>query len=487
MGLRARTIDVMGRSGLTVVLVCIHAAMLLGVVLMPHPTSPDEAIYKGLAISMEHGGFSIWDGIYEPAPVEVHRTHGYPFLMLLLRRISTGTALLYLVQALMHLASILIVLRYLGGGAQSVVRRNLFLLLLLPQLQLMHYVGQVFPEIVMSFLLTAWAVSYVSGRNGMGHQLLRIVLAASSFWVRPIAILLPLFIVVGDVLIMRGSDRWIVLRRNVVLLVGFGLLGPLPFAMWNLRTHGYFTPLTLTGSAVISNMGIWQLKLPGYGTMHYFQYSTFGREFVSTVDDSTAARNYARYQEQWQRILAKTDTFMSAKDRERVPFMARHHQLWPTRSARYTVALDHAIAEENRAMIKEEPGYYLASRLYAAVRLWVTNINMPIERVLYRPSPGEFPVIGRPQGSGGWAKALLPFIITFITFGLGIPYLIVAVWRNRQRWYERRYMLYFIAYVWWVHIPMAIQSRYTVPVHVLAIACITLALTDRRQERTPVA
>jgi len=54
-----------------------------------------------------------------------------------------------------------------------------------------------------------------------------------------------------------------------------------------------------------------------------------------------------------------------------------------------------------------------------------------------------------------------------------------TIFRDRERWFPRRYLLYMIMYVWLIHVPMVIQSRYTVPVHVLAILCITLALTDR--------
>ena len=37
-------------------------------------------------------------------------------------------------------------------------------------------------------------------------------------------------------------------------------------------------------------------------------------------------------------------------------------------------------------------------------------------------------------------------------------------------------MLYVIAYIWLIHIPMSIQSRYTVPVHAITLACIAWPL-----------
>jgi len=354
---------------------------------------------------------------------------------------------------------------------------------MIPQFQMLHYVGQVFPEVLMSLFCTALAISNSTPGNRAIHIVLRILLMAAAFWVRPIALLLPLFVLFADLLVVRSTERMAVLKRNSIVVLGFAVLGPLPFAYWNLKTHGYFKPVTLTGSAVISNLGLWQLRLPGYGTIRYFQYNNFGREFIPWVDSTSAARYFADYEAQWDRIKEKTDPFMTERDRQWVPQMMEHQWLWATRSADYTVALDRAIAEENRAMIKAEPVYYLATRAYTAARLWVTNINLPMRRIIYRVTPGVHPVVGKPEGLMGWGKALVPFLITFISFGIGLPFLFISIWRNKRLWYERRYLLYIILYVWLVHIPMAIQSRYTVPVHVLAILCITLAFSDRLLDR----
>ena len=50
--------------------------------------------------------------------------------------------------------------------------------------------------------------------------------------------------------------------------------------------------------------------------------------------------------------------------------------------------------------------------------------------------------------------------------------------RRYGPWLDRRWILYMVLYIWMIHIPMAIQSRYTVPVHVLLIMAVALALAD---------
>lgn len=461
----------------------LHVLLVILAVSVPQPPSPDEATYLALADSMADGGFSVWDGVYDPAPVEVHRTHGYPTFLLAVRSISGSKHFLGMVQGGLYLFALWLVVRSLRRLNRGVFLSNLFLLLMIAQIQLLHYVGQVFPETLMVLFLTAYALSLSSGRHLRGDRWLLMVLLAASFWVRPIAILLPVFVLLGDLLLQPKGQRWPGARGHLLVAVGFVLLGPLPFAWWNWSNHGYFRPLPLTGSAVISNLGIWQLRLPGYGTVHYFQYNTFGRELLPWVGEHAAADHFDRYQAQWERIEQRAAPAMTPEDRERVPQMMEHSALWATRSPGYTRALDKAIQEENVRMIKAEPWYYLATRLYTAIRLWVTNINLPMEKVIYRPSPGTHPRVGKPKGVIGWTKVLTPFAITFITFGLGLPFIVVSIFRDRRRWYERRYLLMVIAYVWLVHVPMLIQSRYTVPVHVLAVMCLALAIADRQDSQ----
>ena len=98
---------------------------------------------------------------------------------------------------------------------------------------------------------------------------------------------------------------------------------------------------------------------------------------------------YAAYQEQWKRIDAASAPSMTEQDRALIPRMEKDFP----KALRYTLtgytrALDKAIAEENLNMIIQEPGYYLWSRAYTAVRLWVTNVNLPMEQIVYRPGNG---------------------------------------------------------------------------------------------------
>lgn len=468
-----------------------HLVLLIGAFFLGHTEAPDQATYYALADGLAQGSYSVWNGILDPAPVDLLRTHGYPVFLMLVRSISKNPTLLFACQSILHVLTILLLLRFIAPGPEGHLRQSLFLLLLLPQFQLVYYAHQVFPETLMATLGVSFVLLITDPIRSIPRTVLLGLLAAAIFWVRPVMLFFPLFILLLDLVFVAGSLRWPLLRRNAAMMAIALLLGPLAFGWWNLRAHGVFKPIPLSGSSVNSNLGIWQLRLPGYGTMHYFQYNYFGREVLPLVNDDEAAAFYAAYEDQWERIETEAARSMTEVDVRNMPVMAEHRtELYATRSPAYTMALDDVIGKENKQMIQDEPLYYLGTRLYAGVRLWVTNINLPMDKVVYEPTPGVRPKVGRPNGLSGWASALVPFLITFFTFGIGIPLLLGSVigsLRGRTgRWAPWRYALYMIGYVWVVHVPMSIQSRYTVPVHALAIACIALLLAgamSRKVER----
>lgn len=442
----------------------------------------DQSTYVGLAEGLENGVFSYWHGIVDPPPVEVYRTHGYPAFLAACRWFSHDLLVVKVAQAVLYAAALLLllhVLHRLRPGA--VAAQNMLLVLALVDLPLLVYPQLILPEAVMVFLNAAILAAALA-RSGPWWLRAPVLGAcmAIAFHVRPVMLLLPVLLVLVDAIVLRGAGRWAVVRGAGLAMVTALVLGPLAFAFWNRKHHGVFRPLPIAGSAVVSNMGIWQLRLPGYGTLHYFRWSAFGREAIPWVNDEEAARHYAAYERQWQRIDSLAMLHATPDDRLHLAAMEPHlDSLFATRSPRLTMAYDSIVAAENRRMIAEAPGYYLASRLYTAVRLWITNINVPMRHTVWKPAPGDRPVAGRPAGAAGWARALMPFTITFLLFGIGLPLLFRHVVRHRKGWVAHRHALAIIAYVWLIHVPMSIQSRYTVPVHLLVFLCYALAATWR--------
>ena len=475
-----------GRRARTILIGSHVLAIALSFRVFHDERSPDRCTYRGLADGIAAGHYSYWNGLLDPAPGEVYRTHGYPVFLWAIRAVTKELLAVKVVQSLLHACAIALLLLLLARLRPGDVRaQNLLLLITLPDVPLLMYPQLLFPETLMEVLcvLLAWVAIT---RSGGSKWLLIGLLMAAAYWVRPVMALFPLLPPLADALFLRGAER----RREV----GTGLasavlaiaLGPLAFGWWNLSNHGIFNPLPLTGSSVVSNMGIWQLKLPGYGTMHYFRWTRFGSEIVSWADPDEAARNYVEYERQWRAIDSTAMLSATPQDTLALRAMIPHlDSLFATRSPQLTVAYDKVVAAANRRMILEDPVYYIASRAYTAVRLWITNINMPMDRTVWQLPADHRPVIGRPKGVSGWARAFAPFFTTLLLFGVGLPLLFRDVWRRRALWKAWRFPLLLITYVWLIHVPMSIQSRYMIPIHLLVFFCYALMLTGPKPGTTP--
>src|SRR5262249_41184649 len=109
---------------------------------------------------------------------------------------------------------------------------------------------------------------------------------------------------------------------------------------------------------------------------------------------------------------------------------------------------------------------------YTAVRLLVTGTNRSDDS----------------SGAVGLANRYYPTFITGLTFGGGALLLLLAV---RARVFPVRAcspMIALFVYAWLIHVPMAIQARYLVPVHLTWIALIAVsvvALMVKREQNSP--
>jgi len=179
----------------------------------------------------------------------------------------------------------------------------------------------------------------------------------------------------------------------------------------------------------------------------------------------------AEYHAQWDRIDAAAAPFLSDRDRANLPTMRSRPELFLTYDTPYTLARSQAIEREYAARIREAPGYYLATRVYTAARVWITGVNVAR---LHEP------------GFKSKLVALYPTVVSFLSFGLGLPF---AAWAIARRGSARASTLPFwlFGFVYWgAHVPMSIQSRYTVPMHLGALVLVAAALHGRIRLRASV-
>jgi len=430
--------------------------VIASAVLMRNARSGDHYTYWELARGILQGKYSFWHSLV-PYPPDTFRTPGYPMFVTLASLGCTSLRTLLVVQAGFYLAAVALVCRILRRLVPGdLLPRTLVLLVLVPNVQLVYYTALVFPECLLGFLI----VAYLDAETARRHWAVCGLLLGAMILVRPVYLLYPIARV--GLGLFASTDRGAATKRAVgVAAVAIALM--LPYGAWNQVQFGIFRLTPIEGSAPNTHMGFWQQRLPEKSSNRYWRFNFLGRELIPFVSDAESDRYFKEYNREWDEIEKEAEPYFTETDRKHRMEFEKRQDLFPTYSPEYTVARANIIERYTWNHIKAEPRYYLATRLYTAFRLWVTGVNMQ--------------VIGQP-GLPAKVAALYPTLVTFICLACGLA--LVAVQSIRRRPEMRRTVLIWalLIYGWLIHVPMTIQSRYTVPLHLVVLLLSTLALSS---------
>ncbi|SHJ08405.1 hypothetical protein SAMN02745146_2233 [Hymenobacter daecheongensis DSM 21074] len=430
-----------------------------------HTITGDQNTYLGYAEGLLHGRYSYWYFLPEYVP-DTFRNPGYPLFLFLLRLVGAQDMGVRLVQIGLYLLTVGIMLKLAARcepRSQSWLVRNLLLLLLLPNVQLAYFAAVIFPEVLVAFLLAVYGYVALAWPIGTWRRTLVLaLLAALIFQTRPIFILFP-----G---VQLALDFWQTWRKSAfpwlqaLALLGLFVASMLPYALWNYRHHGVLKPTSLEGGAGVMQIGFWALRMPGYHEQRYWG-NTMGEELMSFTDPAAVPGHIAAFNHEWDVIDAQIKPLLTDRDRRNLRLMAENKDnLFLTYSTAYTLKREKLLMQANLANIRREPGYYLKTRLYTLVRLWVTGVQLNAWRKAATPVAK--------------IKVVYPALVSATTFLLA---LVSITWTLMRRsilfrsniWY---FSLALVIYFGLVHLPFAIQARYTVPVRLwlflaTAISC----------------
>lgn len=461
----------LGGSRLFWVLVGLNVLVTLALVAVTfHLQSPDEPIYLRYASGLQQGRYSSWYFFPDYLP-DTFRNPGYPIFLYLLELIGAGPSGIKVVQVLLYGATVALAVRLADRCEQpySWLVRNIFLLLLLPNVQLAYFAALIYPEMLVAFLLLVYATVAITWPLGTWRRTLALALIAGTlFQVRPVFLFFPL--------VQLGLDYWqarqVFAWRQALVLLGLYGATMLPYAAWNHKYNGTWKPTSLEGGAGVMHLGFWALRLPGYVDNHYWN-THMGDEVVQFVPADAVPANIAAYRREWDAIEAQTVPLLTARDKHYGPIMHRGNDLlFPTYSAAYTLGREHALMQTTLADIRREPGYYLETRLYTAVRLWITGV----QRDAWAAATSPVAKI----------KVLYPTLVSGLTFVLALLAIGWAALRRQlsclPTW---RLSVALALYFGLLHVPFAIQARYTVPVRPLLLLAIALSLAAWLTRRTP--
>ncbi|MCC2547894.1 hypothetical protein LJY25_15700 [Hymenobacter sp. BT175] len=457
-------------AGLNLLITLVVAAATFGTI------SGDHYTYMGYADGLLQGRYTYWYFLPDYIP-DTFRNPGYPLFLLLIRALGGGDGLARIVQTLLYLITIGLVVRLAARcetDSRSWLVRNLFLLLLLPNIQLAYFAALVFPEMLVAFLVALYVyVAITWPLSGWKRTVVLALLAGLIFQTRPVFILFPLGHLALDFWQNRsmGMFSWL---KGIVLLVLFGAT-MLPYAFWNYRHHGVFKPTSLEGGAGVMQLGFWALRMPGYHETRYWG-NTMGDEVVSFAEPAEVPGYIAAFNAEWDQIDAATRPLLTARDLRYLPQMRNNDRnMFPTYNSDYTVRREKLLLQATIANIRREPGYYLKTRLYTLVRLWVTGVQLNAWREAASPLAK--------------IKVIYPALASGFTFLLGIICLAWGLFHQRAIQCTRTWWLSLalVVYFGLVHIPFSIQARYTVPVRPWLLLAIAVALGAWLVRRMPLA
>src|SRR5688572_24475828 len=244
MNLRDRFIKLLKSSKTTRLLFILNIVVSLVIfILLRNDTGGDTHTYIGLADGILSGNYSYWHFLENPFP-DTFRNPGYPLFLVFIRIFEKSIITIQIIQLLLYFFSIQLVLGILKNTFQRIEINNLFLIFLLPAVYMPIYTKDIFPEILVTFLiLLSFRIQIKLSDSKIYKYVLLGLLYGFMFQVRPVFILVPVIILILNFFTKRQAFNW---PGNILLLSVF-ILTMIPYGLWNKKNHGVFKITSLEG------------------------------------------------------------------------------------------------------------------------------------------------------------------------------------------------------------------------------------------------
>jgi hypothetical protein len=420
---------------------------------------PDQFDYLALAFGiLDYGQYSSWTELEGSYPNTL-RTPGYPLFLSALLSINSNLIFIKLIQFCLHVGSIFLalgVLRRLGGNEKTKV---IFLSILLFLVQIPFYSAYISSETLTIFLILLSAFILTNTKHRTKKFFYSGIVFGLITLTRPAFLLLPFFIIFTIISRLRTNA----LRNTAAVLFGC-FLCLLPYSIWNFANHSSFQPTSLEGSASIMHMGFWSQKLPeGYQSPFDNYQTTIIKDafYPSVFTKEELSKNLKEYEEEWKSVNQGLPDLSSNTEIQK---MLQTKEKFPTYSSDYILKREKLLRKETIENIKENPGYYVASRMYNFFRIFFTGINS----ASFSEEKSNFIKLRNAYAFGS----------TFIFILGGFLLITVFLIRNFNQINNNFLFLYsYIIYTAAIHTPFTVQARYSVPIHFIILVLLSLVLS----------
>lgn len=415
-------------------------------------TFNDGKAYWLMGESLLQGKFSSWYFLPNYYP-ETLRTPGYPFLIACCQLISKNSQFLLVIQLCIYFICVFLFLDSIKHINRDIIYRNVFLLLLLPNIQVVYYSGLISSEILATFAasLFVWLLFKEKTKgNAFGLGLVSCLL----FLTKPSFLLLPFLLFLISLVFQR---KRLSLLYHFIFVITFAA-GLIPFTLWNKHNHQIAKITPLEGGGGTAMLGFWQLKLPDRYRDSFYWGNTITPDYIkpNLFSKADLENNVLLFEKEWVGVLSRCSSYLSSRDSADIEYMKKNNPgIFILFNSRFTNEREKELWKVVVADIKKEPVFYIVSRVYHLFRFYVTGIN-PDQLAAATSSVKKMMVI-------------YPFIVSFIFIFCGLICASFYLVFNPNVFPNQYTILIMAWYAGLIHIPFATQSRYTIPVHLIII------------------
>lgn len=418
---------------------------------------PDEKGYWIMGKSILDGKFSSWYTLSKYYP-ETLRTPGYPLFLAFCQLFSNSTIFVKIFQLLFYFASIFLCTLILKINHSTYLLRNLFLLILIPNIQIVFYAGCVSSEILTTFFLVLTTYLFLLKRS-LSNAVFIALTCYAMFILRPAFLLFPSIFILYFIIIEKKNFKYYFLFTSTYLVL------LIPFGIWNKVNHGIFKITPIEGGGGVAHLGFWQLKLPdGYTEKFYWGNSTshdYTQPKLYSINEQN--QNAKLFEAEWTVLSSELKKYESAEDSVYLDYMRKNNPgIFLLHNSKYTLARESALWKLTRQNIINDPLYYLESRIYHFARVYVTGINIKN--------------LEKSTSLLNKIKNIYPFIVTLIFIFLGMLFITICLLFKKVK-FDKSFV--YILSMWYcgiIHLLFVIQSRYTIPVHLIVLTILSLTI-----------
>lgn len=438
-------------------------SIITGFYLGINSTFPDGIGYLNMARSFGAGMFSSWYFLTDDYP-ETLRTWGYPFFLYLCLLISKNIILVQLVQLASYFAAVILILKIISHFKNEYIFKNIFLITIIPSIQLSFYTGLIAAESLTIFFVVVFCYVWLIWKTTYKKYLVLALVSFIIFQMRSAFLFFPFIFFIAECIINRNF-------KYAFSFLCLYILTLIPFGLWNLKNHNVFKVTPLEGGAGAAHLGYWAFKLPpGYEESYYWEHRIYKDIFQPRFYKKSYDSSVREYEREWSNINDKLSIHLSTRDSLMLVEMKEKEPLqFPLYSSKYTIEREKLLMSITKDHVKEDFIPYIATRAYTFCRLWFTGINTNF----FKATSAKQVI-----------QMIYPFLITFTLIFGGL--IAVVFFFFKKILHFKIYFIIFLLIVYFglIHTPFSIQARYTVPVHILILFLLSIGLGNTLKRKT---